>query len=139
MARSKKRSLIFSIMRMSVLPIAILGIIMTAYGHNSVKEGMIFEIQKSLSGIAHNLISIYNVMDAGDFSAKDGKVRKGETELTADYRLLDDVKNDTGADVTIFVGNERCLTTLVDKDGKRLIGSKVSKEVEDVVFGEGEE
>ena len=41
MARSKKRSLIFSIMRMSVLPIAILGIIMTAYGHNSVKEGMI--------------------------------------------------------------------------------------------------
>ena len=45
MVRRKKRSLIFAIMRMSVLPIAILGIIMTAYGQNSVKEGMIFEIQ----------------------------------------------------------------------------------------------
>ena len=53
--------------------------------------------------------------------------------------MLDDVKNDTGADVTIFIGNERCLTTLVDDNGKRLVGSKVSTEVEDVVFGEGEE
>lgn len=139
MVRRKKRSLIFAIMRMSVLPIAILGIIMTAYGQNSVKEGMIFEIQKNLSGIAHNLISIYNVRDAGDFYVKDEKVYKGETDLTADYRLLDDVKNDTGADVTIFIGNERCLTTLVDGNGKRLVGSKVSTEVEDVVFGEGEE
>ncbi len=135
----KKRSLIFTIMRMSVLPIVILGIIMTIYSQNSVREGMIFEIEKNLSGIAHNLISAYNMLDAGDFSYEDGKILKGETELTSDYRLLDDVKTDTGADVTIFLGNERCLTTLVDNKGKRLIGSRVSNEVEKAVFGEGRE
>lgn len=51
-------------MRMSVIPIAILGVVMTFYSQNSVHEGMVFEIEKSLSGIAHNLISIYNVLDA---------------------------------------------------------------------------
>lgn len=70
MARKKRKSLIFTIMRMSVIPIAILGVVMTFYSQNSVHEGMVFEIEKSLSGIAHNLISIYNVLDAGDFSQK---------------------------------------------------------------------
>lgn len=139
MAGEKKRSLIFAIMRMSVLPLAILGIIMTVYSQNSVREGMIFEVEKNLSGIAHNIISAYNIQDAGEFSYENGRIMKGETEFTSDYRLLDDIKNDTGADVTIFIGNERCLTTLVDEDGDRLVGSRVSKQVEEVVFGEGEE
>ena len=64
MARKKRKSLIFTIMRMSVIPIAILGVVMTFYSQNSVHEGMVFEIEKSLSGIAHNLISIYNVLDS---------------------------------------------------------------------------
>lgn len=135
----KKKSLIFTIMKMSVIPIAILGIIMTCYSQNSVREGMVFEVEKSLSGIAHNLISIYNVMDAGEFTQKDDRVYKGETEITSDYRILDDVKNDTGADVTIFVGDERCLTTLVDKKGNRLVGSHIDKEVAGQVLEDGEE
>lgn len=139
MADRRKRSLIFAILRMSVLPIMVLGIILTAYSQNSVREGMVFEIEKSLSGIAHNLISTYDMLDAGEFTYEDGRILKGETEFTADYRLLDDVKNDTEADVTIFVGNERCLTTLVNDEGKRLVGSQVSSEVEEVVLGEGEE
>lgn len=139
MARKKRKSLIFTIMRMSVIPIAILGVVMTFYSQNSVHEGMVFEIEKSLSGIAHNLISIYNVLDAGDFSQKDDRVYKGETEITSDYRVLDDIKNDTGADVTVFVGDERCLTTLVDKKGNRLVGSHLDKEVASQVIEDGEE
>lgn len=77
----KKEKSNFTIMRMSVIPIAILGVVMTFYSQNSVHEGMVFEIEKSLSGIAHNLISIYNVLDAGDFSQKDDRVYKGKQKL----------------------------------------------------------
>ncbi len=85
-------------------------------------------LKKSLSGIAHNLISIYNVLDAGDFSQKDDRVYKGKQKLHRITAFLDDIKNDTGADVTVFVGDERCLTTLVDKKGNRLVGSHIDKE-----------
>lgn len=137
--QKKKKRLVYTIMRLSVLPISILGIILTVYGQNSVREGMVFEVQTNLSGIAHNLISMYNMLDAGEFSNQDGKILKGELDFTSDYRLLDDVKNDTGADVTIFIGDERCLTTLVDKSGKRMTGTKVSDEVKQIVLDEGEE
>lgn len=136
---NKKKSLVYSIMRMSTIPIIILGVILTIFSQNSIQEGMSLEIKKSLSGTAHNLISIYNMLDAGEFSYRDGKFMKGETELTSDYRILDDVKNDTGADVTIFYGRERRLTTLVDESGARLVGTKVSSDVQETVLQEGEE
>lgn len=81
MARKKRKSLIFTIMRMSVVPIAILGVVTTFYSQNSVREGMVFEIEKSLSGIAHNLISIYNVLDAGDFRRKTIGFIRGKQKL----------------------------------------------------------
>ncbi len=137
--RKKKKSLIYSIMWMSAIPIVILGVILTIFSQNSVQEGMSFEIKKSLSGTAHNLISIYNMLDAGEFSYSNGKFWKGETELTSDYRILDDIKNDTGADVTIFYGSERRLTTLVDNLGARLVGTKVSEDVQEAVLQRGEE
>ena len=107
----KKKSLIVSIMGMSVIPILLLGIVLTVYSQASVREGMVFEIRHCLSGIAHNLISTYNMLDAGDYSYENGVLKKGETELTSDYRILDDLKMDTGADVTIAMGETRCLTT----------------------------
>ena len=76
--QKKKKRLVYTIMRLSVLPISILGIILTVYGQNSVREGMVFEVQTNLSGIAHNLISMYNMLDAGEFSNQDGKILKGE-------------------------------------------------------------
>lgn len=140
MSEAKKRkSLVYSIMRMSTIPIIILGVILTIFSQNSVREGMSHEIQRSLSGTAHNLISIYNMIDAGEFSYRDGKFLKGETELTSDYRILDDIKNDTGADVTIFYGKERRLTTLVDESGTRLVGTEVSTDVQKAVLQRGEE
>jgi len=135
----KKKSLIVSIMGMSVIPILLLGIALTVYSQVSVREGMVFEIRRGLSGIAHNLISTYNMLDAGDYSYENGVLKKGETELTSDYRILDDLKMDTGADVTIAMGETRCLTTLVDEDGNRQVGTKVSDKVAKVVLEKGEE
>ncbi|MCH5251445.1 MAG: diguanylate cyclase [Lachnospiraceae bacterium] len=140
MAKEKKRrSLIFSIMRMSVIPILILGIVLTVYSQNSVREGMSFEVEKKLAGIAHNLISVYNMIDGGEFYEEDGKLMKGETELTSDYRILDDIKSDTGVDVTIFFGKERRLTTLMDNGGNRMTGTVAADKVVEIVLGDGEE
>lgn len=135
----KRHSLLLLILKLSVIPVLVLGIILTIYSRNAVRTGMVYEIEKSLSGIAHNLISSYNMVDAGDFAYVDGKVMKGETDLTSDYRLLDDIKNDTGADVTICLGTERRLTTVVDGNGNRLTGTALSEDVQQEVYGKGQE
>ncbi|MBO5488533.1 MAG: diguanylate cyclase [Eubacterium sp.] len=135
----RRRSLAITIVELSVIPILLLGLVLTIYSRESVKDAMVFEVKKNLSGIAHNIISSYNMLDAGDFAVVDDKIMKGETEFTSDYRLLDDVKNDTGADVSICIGDQRCLTTVVDENGERLTGTKVSDEIRQIVLEEGEE
>lgn len=135
----RSRSIVFSIIRMSVIPILVLGIVLTFFGQQSVNDAINYEIERSLSGVAHNLISRYNELDAGDFSASEEKILKGETEVTSDYRILDDLKEDTGIDVTVFVGETRRLTTVTNSDGIRAVGTKASQEVVDAVYKNAEE
>lgn len=139
MENNKKRKLAISILGLSLLPILFLCIVLTYHIQNSVREGMSYEIEQSLSGTAHIVISMYNIKDGGEFSFRDGHLYKGETDVTADYRILDDIKNDTGIDVTIFYGDTRRLTTLTDSDGKRLVGTTLSENVKERVLENGEE
>lgn len=135
----KKRSLKFSIMIITVLPIIILGIVLTIYARSSVREGMSDEVEQNLSGLANTLIRMYDLVDVGDFSYENGRVRKGKRDLTFDFRLMDGVKKDTDIDVTICVGARRCLTTIRDEAGNRLVGSEVPEAVKEAVLEHGDD
>ncbi len=135
----KKKSLGFSIMLASVIPVIILGVILTVYAQRSLREGMGYEVEQSLSGLAHSLISIYDLAYEGEFSYRDGKVMKGEAELTSDYDILDNFKRDTGADASICIGEKRCLTTIQDEQGRRLIGTNIPDSVREAVLEQGQE
>lgn len=136
---SKRHSIVFTMIRVGVIPLLLLGIALTIYSQFSVREGMDYEVERALAGIAHNLLSTYNDIDGGEFSYKDGKLKKGVTDVTSDYRILDDIKNDTGNDVTIYYGNYRRLTTIVDDKGNRLTGTEAPEGVAEEVYGRGEE
>ena len=51
--------------------------------------------------------------------------------------LLDDLKNQMGCEFTIFEGDVRTYTTVVE-DGKRVVGTKLSSDVSEIVLGKGE-
>lgn len=139
MAGKRKRKIAVPILWLSIFPILVLCVVLTYNIRKSVSEGMSYEIQQSLSGTAHSILSMYNIQDGGQFSYQDGHLYKGETDITADYRILDDIKNDTGNEVTVSYGCIRQLTTLTDSSGKRLVGTRIAKDVEQHVMVEGEE
>ena len=131
----KRHSIVFTMLRIGVIPMLLLGIGLTIYSQFSVREGMDYEVERALSGVAHNLLSTYNAMDGGEFSMDGDRLFKGETEITSDYRILDDMKNDTGDDVTIYYGDKRRLTTIVDENGNRLHDTEAPEGVIEAVYG----
>ncbi len=135
----KRHSIVYTMLRIGVIPILLLGIVLTVYSQYSVREGMDYEMERALSGVAHNLLSTYNAIDGGEFNMKDDILYKGETRITSDYRVIDDLKNDTGNDVTIYYGDQRRMTTIVDKDGNRLTNTGAPVGVTEHVFGLKEE
>lgn len=134
-----RHSIVYTLLRIGVIPILLLGIGLTIYSQYSVREGMDYEMERALSGIAHNMLSTYNALDGGQFSMDGDDLYKGETKITSDYRILDDIKTDTGNDVTIYYGDKRRMTTIVDGEGNRLTGTDAPEGVIDHVFGQGEE
>ena len=135
----KRHSIVYTMLRIGVIPILLLGIGLTVYSQYSVREGMDYEMERALSGIAHNLLSTYNSLDGGEFNMKDDTLYKGETRIAADYRILDDLKTDTGNDVTIYYGDKRRMTTIVDGNGNRLTNTDAPEGVIDHVYGQKEE
>lgn len=126
-------------MLISVIPVIVLGIILTLYAQNSVREGMGYEVEQNLSGLAHSMIHMYDLVSVGDFSYEDGRIKKGDLDLTNDFQLMDSFKKDTGADVTVCVGARRCLTTIRDENGDRLLGTEVPDLVKEAVLNHGED
>ena len=136
---SRRHSLVLTMIRIGVIPILLLGLGLTIYSQFSVREGMDYEMERALSGIAHNVLSTYNALDGGEFSMDGDELKKGETVITSDYRILDDIKTDTGNDVTIYYGDKRRMTTIVDDEGNRLTNTDAPEGVIEHVYGQQEE
>lgn len=57
----------------------------------------------------------------------------------SDIDWIDSVKEETGADVTLYTGDTRISTTLLDENGNRSIGTKMSNNIANIVLINGEE
>ncbi len=72
--------------------------------------------------------------------------RNGETVGTAVIGMLlsenawiDEIKENTGSEITIFSGDTRLATTLIDENGNRVVGTQMSEKIaKDVLKPEGE-
>lgn len=73
----------------------------------------------------------------GDWSIQDGELYKGALKINGNYDLIDEIGEMTGDTVTIFQGDTRVATNVMN-EGERAIGTTVSKEVAEIVLNNGQ-
>lgn len=74
----------------------------------------------------------------GSWHVRDGKLYKGDTLVNENFFFVDEVERQTGDTCSIFLGDTRVATTIA-RNGKRVVGTKVSPEVAQVVLLDGRE
>lgn len=119
MKKDRKGKLFFSLAGLMAVPILLLGVILVIVGRQSVSEGMELEIQKSLAGIARETIDVYGIAYPGEIRMEDERFYMGDADLTGDCALADRIKENTGADISIFwesvILPTMCLCTMTAK------------------------
>ncbi len=85
------------------------------------------------------LNSIIESNYSGDWSVEGDSVYKGNKKISRDIPLVENFKKMTGNDVTIFLGDTRVLTSVLDSSGNFATGTKASKEVYEHVIVGGED
>lgn len=125
--------------RLVVLPVICLGVIILALSIWFIYGAIVTETEDGLKNLSHALMEKCNVMAEGDYSLQDGILYKGDVSLENNEEIVDSVKKVSGVDATIFWNDIRVQTTIRSEEGKRIIGTKASKEVTDRVLKNGEE
>ena len=126
------------ILSVAVLPVLLLGIVTIVITLTQVKSSLISEVKDSLSGTAATTLAAYNQHSGSYLRADNGYVWKGGYNISKSESLLDNIKEESGMDVTFFYGNERIMTSAKDRDGNRILGSPAGEIIVEKVLKGGE-
>ena len=126
------------ILSVAVLPVLLLGIVTIVITLTKVKSSLISEVKDSLSGTAATTLAAYNQHAGSYLRADNGDVWKGGYNISKSESLLDNIKEESGMDVTFFYGNERIMTSAKDRDGNRILGSPAGEKIVEKVLKGGE-
>lgn len=127
MKRNPLNSIKFSIPVMCILPVFLLGAVMTFVCSLRFADVMHEQTENELKNIAEGVLLSYDTLYPGEYyPVINGNVvafYKGEKEITGEYEMLDAVKKQMDVDVTFFYKDTRMITTIKDASGKPIIAT----------------
>lgn len=125
---------------MSVLPITLLAAVVLVVSVKLVPASMKSEVKEGLSATCASVAALFYNCAEGDYTENEaGEVLKGSRVLSTDEKMLDGIAESSQYDVTLFYGDTRKITTILDDSKKRLVGTKAGDAVIDKVLKGGEE
>lgn len=135
---TKRKSLMGTFNYIIILPVFFIGIVMVGISYILIKKNVYYEIRSGMENEAYTLANTYDVMYPGYYELVKAEnlmaLKKGEHYLTNDF--IDNIKEDTGLEITIFYNDIRMITTLYS-DNKRITGSKMNSAIKKDVLDNG--
>lgn len=138
MSTKYKGKISHTLQPISIIPLLFLGLLIVLLGSRFFTKAMYEEVALELQYVASNTITLLDTAYPGDYELRgDTSLRlyKGEADITQDCSLIDRIHRDTNLDITVFYQDTRILTTVLNKDGQRIIGTGASETIlNDVLY-----
>ncbi len=135
-----KTGIVMKLVAMSVLPVVLLGIILTVSGQGNLRKGIKKEIYEGLKTAAFAVQGAYDAAGNGDFTMlESGNVIKGMFVVSGNYSLADKLSSESGTEVSLYYGNKIIVTSLKDSQGGRMMDEAVNADIEETVLKKGKE
>ena len=135
---TKRKSLMGTFNYIIILPVFFIGIVMAGISYILIKKNVYYEIRSGMENEAYTIANTYDVMYPGYYELVKAEnlmaLKKGEHYLTNDF--IDNIKEDTGLEITIYYSDIRMITTL-HSDNKRIIGTKMNSAIKKDVLDNG--
>ncbi len=136
----------FQLLMMSILPLLIASVVSIVTAVKNMESGLQNEALSRLKSVCISLKASYDTLNDDDYfldstQALNGNspLVKGDYNITSSMEDLDAYVEGTNVEITLFYGDTRKATTLIDAStGDRMVDTKASEEVARKVLG-GEE
>lgn len=127
------------ILALSLVPVIALGVLMFLVAADRIANGIYDEAYVGMQATALAVRDIFEEGNRGPYHMdENGFLWKGDSlNISQANNITDHIKESTGMEVTIFWGNTRILTSIVNAQGERQIQTQASAEVTDHVLKDG--
>lgn len=125
----------------ALLPMFIMAVILAIVTDRNMSETLRDEMLNSVYATATGVGAMYHVVNDGEYTVNnDGDLMKGDFNITQNTDAIDTAVEGTNMVATVFYGDVRMATTLVDaKTGDRIVGTKADEDIYKAVVGEGKD
>ena len=144
MRKRGQSSLYHTFLRMTLLPLILLGAVIIGYDTYTFSAGMQSQVRERLKNIASAVQITYDEIYPGDYdivmeSEDKMLLKKGDAIISGQYEIMDRIKKETGVDITIFFYDLRMLTTLRDNEDRRFTGTAANIMISNKMWKEKKE
>ena len=122
---------------MAVVPVLIMCTVAMIISNTIVKDKLLDDTKQKLRATAKSVLAAYDQNTGDYFQNETGDVWKGAYNVSKSTPFVDDIQKKTGMAITFFYKDQRLVTSLVDKDGKRITGSKAGDFLKEKVLKDG--
>ncbi len=136
-----KFSIRLEIVAITMIPLIILTLIVSAFCYNAIQTSMESEVLTGLKDLCYSLSATYDTLDDGAYTLeKDQFMLKGDYQITRDQSMVENLKKQSDVDFNVYFGDTVRATSLTDhKTGEKITGTQASPEVIEKVLNQGEE
>lgn len=128
------------ILTFALLPLVALGLIVILVGNIRIESVVSGTIENGLRAAAVATRDTMIYAGEGDFTLdKSGNMCKGDFNITKTVAVVDEIKEATDMDITVFYGDTRYATSIIGSGGNRMVGTRAGEEVVKRVLNNGEE
>ena len=132
--KKRKKGLMWRLILIAVIPTLLAGVMAIIFGMVSLTDSLEEQIYEELKTVTYTVGGMLDEVDDGAYIEKSGVISKGKFQLTNNVDFLDRIKEANNLEVTVFYGDTRILTTILDENGERVIGTKATDDIIDKVL-----
>lgn len=123
----------------SSIPIIVYAVVTLVIGFTQYRTSLYNEKQGNLKSAALAAMALYSGHGYGDYGRKDdGKVWRGMNfNVSDEVGVVDDLKEQTGIDITFFYGDVPEMTSVMDSEGVRSVKTAAGEYIRDNVLTRG--
>lgn len=132
-------SFLTELLLICIVPLVVLAIVIILVASNNMKSGLQQQAIQTLQSTVTAVKAAYVNLNDGDFYVdENGNFMKGDYNITEHMATIDEYTDGLVTDVTLFFGDTRMATSLLDTSGNRIIGTQAVAQVIETVLNKGQ-
>lgn len=137
MDKKARGGLTFKILGILFGPMLIMLLFSILALRSAVTKSASFFVEHELNVAVYGLNAMLDAEDSGDYVYENGVLTKGSYNITENMKIFDDYRANNDVEITLFIGDMRIATSLIDRNGNRMVGTQADSKIAEEVYGRG--